>query len=69
MDVEDKLRIVLIGNTEAGKSSTGNSILGYENFKSKSAGSFVTLKCKREAQSDLVDAYKLSIPLDCLTLE
>jgi predicted GTPase len=57
MDVEDKLRIVLIGNTEAGKSSTGNSILGYEDFKSKSTGSFGALKCKREKQSDLVDAY------------
>ena len=56
-DVEDELRIILIGKTEAGNSSTGNSILGYEDFKSKSGGSFVTQKCKRKAQSDLVDAY------------
>ena len=47
IDVEDELKIVLIGKTETGKSSTGNSILGNDAFKSKSGGSAVTRNCKK----------------------
>ncbi|XP_052103850.1 GTPase IMAP family member 4-like [Mytilus californianus] len=43
--VEDEIRITLLGKTGAGKSETGNTLLGREYFVAKDYGTSVTRKC------------------------